>query len=353
MKPIPPFVIGQRAEALLGAGADHSFYSPDSQAGRPAVLLLLGNKSHAECKVVLQSFAAWKPKFDAMQADIVGFASIGNVALAAACVQGGSPIRIVFAVSDALFRVGSGGMIDVVIVDRSGRIVETIGAVGTSELVSQAMAAISRCVPDHSALRTMTAPILIVPNIIEESLCAELIRHFESGSHVEGVMASAGADGTGYSKRDLEKKRRHDLVLEVATPLHGRMVDVVSSRLLPEIRAAFQVDIAHLDRFLIARYDVGGCFLRHRDNNAPHVAYRQFALTLNLNAGDYEGGGLVFPEYSDTRFSPPTGGALVFSASLLHEATCVTSGSRYVFLTFMHTREAEIRRLAYAESRTR
>ncbi len=94
-------------------------------------------------------------------------------------------------------------------------------------------------------------------------------------------------------------------------------------------------------------------FSRHRDNSAPHVAYRQFALSLNLNTGDYDGGELLFPEYSDTRFSPPAGGALVFSASLLHEAAPVTSGSRYVFLTFMHTREAEAKRCAYIESRSR
>jgi predicted 2-oxoglutarate/Fe(II)-dependent dioxygenase YbiX len=122
---------------------------------------------------------------------------------------------------------------------------------------------------------------------------------------------------------------------------------MLARRLVPEIKRAFQADIAHLDRILIARYDdSGGYFRRHRDDAAPHIAYRQFALTLNLNTGDYEGGDLVFPEFSDDRVSPPAGGAAVFSASLLHEAMPVTRGRRYVLLTFLHTREAEARRLA-------
>jgi predicted 2-oxoglutarate/Fe(II)-dependent dioxygenase YbiX len=35
-------------------------------------------------------------------------------------------------------------------------------------------------------------------------------------------------------------------------------------------------------------------------------------------------------------FSPPAGGAVVFSCSLLHEATPVTRGKRYVFLPFLY-----------------
>jgi hypothetical protein len=36
----------------------------------------------------------------------------------------------------------------------------------------------------------------------------------------------------------------------------------------------------------------------------------------------------------------------VFSASLLHEATPVIKGQRYVLLTFFHNAEAQARRLA-------
>ncbi len=97
---------------------------------------------------------------------------------------------------------------------------------------------------------------------------------------------------------------------------------------------------------MIARYDdTGGYFHRHRDNTSPHLAYRQFALSVNLNTGDYEGGALRFPEFNDVAYNPPAGAGIVFSASLLHEASPIIRGSRYVLLTFLHSAAAEARRV--------
>jgi predicted 2-oxoglutarate/Fe(II)-dependent dioxygenase YbiX len=128
-------------------------------------------------------------------------------------------------------------------------------------------------------------------------------------------------------------------------------LDLLDRRLLPEIRRAFHVEIAHIDRVLIARYDeTGGYFRRHRDNTAPHVAYRQFALSVNLNTDAYDGGELVFPEYGGHRYQPPTGAGMVFSGSLLHEALPIRRGQRYVLLTFLHDAAAEARRQAYLAS---
>ena len=61
----------------------------------------------------------------------------------------------------------------------------------------------------------------------------------------------------------------------------------------------------------------------------------EFAISINLNTEDYEGGELLFPEFDDHRYSPPSGAAIIFSASLLHEAAPVTRGSRYVALSFL------------------
>jgi predicted 2-oxoglutarate/Fe(II)-dependent dioxygenase YbiX len=47
-----------------------------------------------------------------------------------------------------------------------------------------------------------------------------------------------------------------------------------------------------------------------------------------------------FPNSADSDTAAPAGGAVVFSCSLLHEATPVTSGSRYVFLPFLYDDEA-------------
>ena len=115
----------------------------------------------------------------------------------------------------------------------------------------------------------------------------------------------------------------------------------------------FQHDTTHTDRILVARYDAGaGHFRRHRDNVGESVAFRQFALSVNLNAEEYEGGNLLFPEYNDHQYRPGTGDGIVFSSSLLHEVTPMTRGHRYVLLTFLHDIHAEARRVASQEARS-
>ena len=64
-------------------------------------------------------------------------------------------------------------------------------------------------------------------------------------------------------------------------------------------------------------------------------------MTLNLNAEDYEGGALRFPEYGPELYAPATGDAVVFSCSLLHEATDVENGLRYVLLSFLYDEQGE------------
>ena len=65
------------------------------------------------------------------------------------------------------------------------------------------------------------------------------------------------------------------------------------------------------------------------------------ALTLNLNTGDYEGGFLRLPEYGPQLYAPPPGGAVVFSCSLLHLASPVTKGRRFVIVGFLWGEEEQ------------
>src|SRR6185503_17288459 len=115
----------------------------------------------------------------------------------------------------------------------------------------------------------------------------------------------------------------------------------VRRRLTPAIRHAFQFAATRMERYIVACYEAGsGHFRPHRDNTTRGTAHRRFAVTINLNAGDYDGGDLRFPEYGARTYRAPTGGAVVFSCSLLHEATPVTRGTRYAFLPFLYDDEA-------------
>jgi hypothetical protein len=130
-------------------------------------------------------------------------------------------------------------------------------------------------------------------------------------------------------------KKRFDYIVqdrEVRRLMHGR----IARRVLPEILKAFQFNVTRIQRFVVGRYSAedGGKFAGHRDNTTPLTAHRRFAVSVALNE-DYEGGLLSFPEYGPRTFKAPMGGAVVFSCSLLHAVSLVTSGRRYVFLPFL------------------
>ena len=77
---------------------------------------------------------------------------------------------------------------------------------------------------------------------------------------------------------------------------------------------------------------------RHFDGRNNGVN-RFFSATPQLNTGDYEGGYLRFPEYGPDLYRPAAGDAVVFSCELVHEATPVTRGERYVLLAVFYTDE--------------
>lgn len=189
--------------------------------------------------------------------------------------------------------------------------------------------------PDDHAGTPLTAPVLIVPRIFEPELCQLLIALYDAqGGKVSGTMVER--DGrTVPHVSDFKSRKDADIEDEaLRTQLRTRL----ERRLIPEMRKAFQFDPTRLERYIVACYDSadGGYFKPHRDNTTKGTAHRKFACSINLNAEDYEGGDLRFPEFGSRTYRPPTGGAVVFSCSLLHEATPVRNGRRYAFLPFFY-----------------
>lgn len=197
---------------------------------------------------------------------------------------------------------------------------------------------------DHAGV-PLNAPVLIVPRVFETEFCAQLIKAYEAeGGQPSGVMR--GRDGKTYGVLD-DFKRRHDATISDPA-LVAQMRLRIKSRLLPQVEKAFGFTATRIERYIVARYSAedGGYFRPHIDNGAPGTAHRKFAASINLNAEDYEGGELRFPEFGVRTYKPPTGGAVVFSCSLLHEATAVTRGVRYVSLPFFYDEEGERLRTA-------
>ena len=187
---------------------------------------------------------------------------------------------------------------------------------------------------DHAGV-AMTAPVLVAPRVLEPDFCRELIAAYEAaGGAASGVMRVV--DGQAVGQLD-DFKRRRDAHLPPG-PLVDGLRARIAERLLPELKRAFNFEATRIERYIVACYDAadGGYFRAHRDNVTPETAHRKFAVTINLNSEAFEGGELRFPEYGRRSYRAPTGGAVVFSASLLHEALPVVRGRRYATLPFLY-----------------
>jgi predicted 2-oxoglutarate/Fe(II)-dependent dioxygenase YbiX/peroxiredoxin len=182
------------------------------------------------------------------------------------------------------------------------------------------------------------APVLPVPNVFEPALCRQLIELYEkNGGEESGFMRDIG--GKTVLVTDPQHKRRRDFNVEESA-LRDLLAARVRAKIAPALELAFRFKPTRMERYLVACYSAGaGHFRPHRDNTTKGTAHRQFAVTINLN-DDFEGGDLRFPEFGRRTYRAPAGGAIVFSCSLLHEATPVTSGRRFAFLPFLYDEAA-------------
>lgn len=206
--------------------------------------------------------------------------------------------------------------------------------------------------PDRHAGVALVAPILILPRVFEPELCRALIAHYEArGGRESGYMVER--DGKTLHVLDPNHKRRTDC--EIADhELRRAAQQRIARRVVPEIARAFQFRATRIERHIVACYDAetGGHFRAHRDNTTPGTAHRRFAVSVNLDADGYEGGDLVFPEFGSRTYRAPTGGAVVFSCSLLHEVRPVLRGRRYAYLPFLYDEAAARMRAANASTIT-
>jgi len=189
--------------------------------------------------------------------------------------------------------------------------------------------------PPTDELVTGVAPALIVPRVLETDDCRWLIDLWRSNETIEGQVALGETAATKDGVVRTFKRREDYVIQDMET--EQKIINLVMPRLAPEISKIFHFENWHIEAFRIGCYKATdkGFFHVHRDDCNPSVKNRKYAVTINLNSGEYEGGDLRFPEYGNQRYRPDAGGAIVFSCSMLHEVLPVTAGERFVLLTFL------------------
>ncbi len=322
--------------ASLGGASDYCF---DTVAGRPVLMLFPGSMAAPTAVAATALIAADRGLFDDANACFFGV-SIDPADVAQGRIARDLPgIRWFLDHDLAVSRLYGAASADGdrliyrphwLLLDRALRVVQRF-PLGEGK---PALAALrSLCAEASDGL----APVLIAPRILEPALCRSLIALHDQGGGIDsGFMREVG--GVTVRQVDHAHKRRSDHLIADAG-LQDQLRVRIQRFLVPQIIRSFQWEPTRIERWLVACYDGeqgGGYFHAHRDNTTKGTAHRRFACTINLNADDYEGGDLVFPEFGSRRYRAPTGGAVVFSCSLLHEALPVTRGRRFAFLPFFY-----------------
>jgi len=311
----------------------------DQVAGHFTVLVFLGGSSPDQARAHLQSFAAAPLTLAAYAANLFAIgAPIGGLPAGAwpwpVLADGDGGCRTAFLGSP----LGTGEATTVVIAPNR-HVIAVIS--GGDDHAQRALAAIQAVAVQRRAV-AVTAPhppVLIVPDVLSRTDCQHLMTVFALQGHVFVQPAHGAAmPPHDYKVRVPEYGRRdridHFVVSRDTNELiHSRF----QTRLFPEIKKAFQYEITRYEPYRIACYEGerGGELHGHRDNTLPIVAHRRFAVSVNLNTEEFEGGELRYPEFGDEVYRPRTGAAIAFSCSMLHEAMHVTKGRRYVLLAFL------------------
>jgi peroxiredoxin/predicted 2-oxoglutarate/Fe(II)-dependent dioxygenase YbiX len=338
-------------------------YTLRDHAGKVVVLIFYASDRIPACEQIAQSFQAKIDRFQELDVEMVSiapdsvseraeFAQTHGISFplladqnAQVCKQYG-----IFHAQQMEDRVDYIFHRAIFLLNPNLRIFKIYNAAQLADPATTVLADIEQMFPPQTPQTfAIHAPVLLIPNVISPEFCQELIQIWHTqGNDDSGFMRRDGEKTVGYL--DYKHKIRRDHFVRQGE-LRDRIDMIMNRRVFPEIEKAFCYRVTRRETYKIACYnsESGGYFRPHRDNNTGGTAHRRFAMTLNLNADEYEGGYLRFPEYGPHLYKPPTGSVVIFGCSLLHEATDVKSGVRFALLSFFYGDEEAKLRAEYEE----
>jgi peroxiredoxin/predicted 2-oxoglutarate/Fe(II)-dependent dioxygenase YbiX len=346
-----PLEAGDPAPHVVAADetGELSYSNADLVTGRPLLLLFCppGGEAPGALLAVFRDRAA---AVAALEANIHAVSRLPVDANQAAHADLRLPFKLLTDATGDIFRTyGAEGAPLAVVLDPNHRIARMLRADAPAvladapaALADAALAYLRQAFPPRGLRVQAQAPILLLPRVLSEVDCARLV---ELHQRPVNVWATDGFRSEGHTKEPGDFKVDH-------AGIYGQLTEYVvrdpalqqfldqrfNRRVAPEMRKAFQTGVTQREHYRIARYDstVGGVLHPHRDNSTKETAHRRFTMTINLNAGDYEGGALRFREYGDHFYEVERGTAVVWSATLLHEVMPVTKGARFVLGVHMY-----------------
>jgi peroxiredoxin/predicted 2-oxoglutarate/Fe(II)-dependent dioxygenase YbiX len=341
---VPPFSLPASSGASMGL---------NDLVGRPFLLVFFSPGHPTTPGPALADFGQHAQQFKELGIQLVGVGSQSPEELKALADQPHLTFPLLSDASgqvSAMLGAGSGnGIRKALLVEPGTHVLAEYLPLFNSNLAQNILSDALRLLQrEPSRLLVQHAPVLLIPNALPQEVCQRLMHAWETEGNEE-FGSVRKIEGQAVRVVDHSHKIRRDHYLKAGSELESVVKFHLSRRVIPEINFAYHFQVTRSEGMRVGCYDAkpGGYFRAHRDNSTPATAYRRFAMSLLLN-DDYQGGDLRFPEFGPHHYRPDAGAAIIFSCSLLHEATDVTAGRRFVLIDFFYG-EAEARmREAYA-----
>ena len=344
----PPLEVGDQLPAFELPATGGTRISLDKLVGKPLVIFFYLQDGAAGCTAQVCAFRDLENDFRKLGVQVLGvgiepieshekFASENALPFPLLSANG-SDVLARYGVLETLALTNQSGIAArriTYLIDPSFRIFKTYLDVSSASHAAEVLEDASRMLlREEPRMIVQHAPVLLIPNVLPPEVCQRCIELWATENEDSGFMREIEGKTVGVT--DYNHKIRRDHFVQKG-PDEEMIMRYISSRVVGRIRMAFNYSVTRKEDFRVACYDAsrGGYFRPHRDNTTGSTAHRRFAMSLLLN-DDYEAGHLRFPEYGPHLYRPDAGGAVIFSCSLLHEATDVTAGRRFVLLSFLY-----------------
>ncbi len=331
----PPFVLPDHA------GAPMALYG-DAVAGHAIVLAFCNRAEGPETTALLTALHTrfHATAIDAPQIFVILPSAISEpVAKQAAAGLGFSLLADPQRQASRAYGLRLSGPSTVLVIDHNLRIALISAGADPASSVAAADDCVTRLATRRHDRSVRThAPVLVLPRVLSPAECAKLIEVWHRPVklwHSDGFRSTGYQHETGDFKIRIDTYGKTDQFVIRDPALLDHLDARVMGRVIPQISKAFQQDVGYREDFRIACYDSGegGSLPAHRDNPTDMTRHRVFTVSIHLNAGDYAGGGLRFPEYGAQVYDVEPGTAVVWSCALLHEVDAVTRGRRFILGT--------------------
>ena len=169
-----------------------------------------------------------------------------------------------------------------------------------------------------------TPALLAEENAFSTEFCQTLIDRFDS--KLKPAMVSKGMDTTIREANTWQVTKRED----------SELVEEFEKVFFDINEKTWDFDLTNLRDIQVIRYDSGGHYDWHLDIGRGANLSRKLSMVLPLNdSSEWEGGELLVKANPDEVSMPfKVGVPIVFPSFILHKATPVTSGVRYIVAAF-------------------